>query len=244
MVVASPCALLRPLAVKSSPHRSQFEERKMRGLERFAPLTGLAFVVLVLVAVIVGGESPSATDPIGEVVDYWKDNQDRAIAASIIAAFSAVALLWFAGVLRSVLAAAEGPPARLANTAFGGAVVGAAGWAALISFNFAAADTADEVAPEATQALSVLQADFFFPVAIGFSVFLLAAGLAMVRAGAFPAWTGWTALVLGVVAVTPAGFFAILAMLAWIIAVSLMLFMRGAPVMPRTAGGPPTPPPD
>lgn len=216
----------------------------MRGLERFAPLTGLAFVVLVLVAVIVGGETPSADDPIVKVVNYWNDNQDQNIAASIIAAFSAVFLLWFAGVLRSVLAAAEGMPARLSNTAFGGAVVGAAGWTMLIAFNFAAADTAGEVAPQVTQTLSVLQADFFFPLAVGFSVFLLATGLALVRIGILPAWMGWIALVLGVLAVTPAGFFAILGMLAWIVAVSLMLFMRGTPATPRTAGAAPTPPPD
>jgi hypothetical protein len=215
----------------------------MRGLERFAPLTGLAFVLLVLIAVIVGGETPSAGDSLESVVNYWKDNQDQAIASAIIAAFSAVFLLWFAGYLRSVLAALEGPPARLANTAFGGAILGAAGWTLLIGFTFAAADTADDVAPQVTQTLSVVQADLFFPLAVGFSVFLLASGLAMVRTGLFPAWAGWIALVLGVLAVTPAGFFAILGMLAWIIAISLMLFMRGTPATPATGMGP-LPPPD
>jgi hypothetical protein len=219
------------------------EEREMRALERFAPLTGLGFVVLVLIAVIVGGETPSADDEIVKVVDYWNDNQDQAIAGSIIAAFSTVFLVWFAGVFRSVLAAAEGAPARLANTAFGGAILGAVGWSMLIGFSFAAADTAGEVTPQVTQTLSVLQADFFFPLAIGFSVFLLASGLAIVRTGVFPAWAGWIALLLGVVAVTPGGFFAILGMLAWIIAISLMLFVRGTPATPATATGP-LPPPD
>ena len=32
----------------------------MRGLERYAPLTGVLFVLLVIVAVIVGGETPGA----------------------------------------------------------------------------------------------------------------------------------------------------------------------------------------
>ena len=82
----------------------------MRGLERYAPLTGLLFVVLVIVAVIVGGETPGANDGIVKVVDYWQDNDDQAIAASIIAAFSTVAMLWFAGVWRATLAAAEGAP--------------------------------------------------------------------------------------------------------------------------------------
>ena len=210
----------------------------MRGLERYAPLTGLLFVLLVIVAVIVGGETPGANDGIVEVIKYWRENDDQAIVASIIAAFSAVALLWFAGVWRATLAAAEQPPGRLASTAFAGAIVAAVGWSMLIAFNFMAAETVGDVEPQVTQTFSALQSDFFFPLAIGFSVFLLASGLALVRTGIFPAWMGWVAIVLGVLCVTPAGFFAILLMLAWIIAVSLMLFMRTTP-----AEGP-VPPPD
>jgi hypothetical protein len=88
----------------------------MRGLERFAPLTGLAFVLLVVIAVIVGGETPSADDSLVKVVAYWKDNQDQAIVSAIIAGISTVFLLWFAGVWRATLAAYEGAPARLAPT--------------------------------------------------------------------------------------------------------------------------------
>lgn len=215
----------------------------MRGLERFAPLTGLLFVVLVVVAVVVGGESPAADDPIGDVLEFWNDNKDEQIVAAIIAAFSAVALLWFLGVWRATLAAAEAVPARLANTAFAGGIVGAIGWVVLITSTFMAADTVGDVAPEVTQAFSVMQADFWFPLSIGFSVFLLASGLAMVRGAALPAWPGWVAIVLGVLAVTPAGFFAILVMLAWVAAISVMLFMRGeSPTMP--GAGAALPPPD
>ena len=213
----------------------------MRGLERYAPLSGLLFVVLVIAAVIVGGESPGANDGIVKVIKYWNENDDRAIAASIIAAFSTVALLWFAGVWRATLAAAEGGTARLASTAFGGAVLAAAGWSMIIGFNFMAAETIGDVEPQVTQTFSALQSDFFFPLAIGFAVFLLASGLAMLRTGLFPAWMGWAAVALGVLSVTPAGFFAILLMLAGIIAVSLMLFMRQ---MPATPAAGPLPPPD
>ena len=205
----------------------------MRGLERYAPLTGLLFVVLVLIAVIVGGETPGANDGIVEVVNYWQNNDDQAIAASIIAAFSTVAMLWFAGVWRATLAAAEGGSARLANTAFAGLIVAAVGWSMLIAFNFLAAETVGDVAPQVTQTFSALQSDFFFPLAIGFSVFLLASGLAILRTGLFPAWMGWAAFVLGVLSVTPAGFFALLLSLAGIIAVSLMLYMRGTPATPE-----------
>lgn len=216
----------------------------MRGLERFAPLTGLLFVLLVIVAVIVGGETPGANDGIGEVIEYWRDNDDQNVAASIIAAYSAVALLWFAGVWRAALAAAEGPPARLANTAFAGLIVMVVGWSLLIAFNFMAAETVGDVAPQVTQTYSALQSDFFFPLAIGVSVFLLASGLAIVRGALAPAWPGWVAFVLGLLSITPAGFFALLAALIWIAAMSIVLFMRGAPGPPGQLAMEPLAPPD
>jgi hypothetical protein len=52
---------------------------------------------------------------------------------------------------------------------------------------------------------------------------------------------GWVAVALGVLSVTPAGFVAIILMLAWIIAVSLMLYMRGTPATPAAS---PMSPPD
>jgi hypothetical protein len=212
----------------------------MRGLERFAPLAGVLFLVMVIVAVIIGGESPSADDSLQTVLDYFEGDKDSAIAASIILATATVPFLWFAGVLRSVLAAAEGPPARLANTAFGGAIVIAVGVLLLAGFTFTAADTVNDVPPQATQTLSALQADMFLPVLFGAAVFLLASGLAIVRWAALPAWLGWVALVLGVAALTfsPAAFFANVLMIVWIAVVSVMLFQRGAsaPPAPDTPG--------
>jgi hypothetical protein len=202
----------------------------MRGLERFAPLAGVLFVLLVIVAVIVGGESPSADDSLRTVIEYFDGDRDQALAASIILAISVVPFLWFAGLLRSVLASAEGPPTRLASTAWGGAIVLAIGITLLAAFTFVAADTVGDVPPTVTQAYSVGQADFFFPVAVGASVFLLASGLAIVRWGALPGWLGWTALVLGIAAISfnPAAFIAILLMLVWILVVSVVLFQSSA----------------
>ncbi len=216
----------------------------MRGLERFAPLTGLLFVVLVIVSTIIVGETPSADDGAAKAVGYWANNKDDVIAGSIVAAFSTVAMLWFAGVWRATLAASEGPGSRLASTAFGGLVVAAIGWTALFTFGFVAADTSGDVPAQVTWTLSVLQADFFFPVAIGFAVFLLASGLAMLRGAFFPNWPGWIALVLGLICVTPGGFFGILGGLAFILGVSVSLFLRGAPPVPGTPATQPLGPPD
>jgi hypothetical protein len=66
----------------------------------------------------------------------------------------------------------------------------------------------------------------FFTVAVGTSAFLLGAGVGTLRTGALPNWLAWAAIVIGVLAVTPVGFFAFLALGIWTLIVSVMLFMR------------------
>jgi hypothetical protein len=40
------------------------------------PLTGILFVVLAIVAFLVGGETPSTDDSPEEIVDFYLDNDD------------------------------------------------------------------------------------------------------------------------------------------------------------------------
>ena len=53
-------------------------------LERFAPLTGIVFVVLVVIAFAVGGETPDVDDSTRKVVDFWTENDGEQIAAAIL----------------------------------------------------------------------------------------------------------------------------------------------------------------
>ena len=61
------------------------------------------------------------------------------------------------------------------------------------------------------QAINAIDWDYFIPLAVGLSTFLLATGISAVRHGALPKWLGWVAIVLGIATYTPAGFFAFLA---------------------------------
>ena len=47
-----------------------------------------------------------------------------------------------------------------------------------------------------------------------------------------PAWVGWLGFVLGLISLTPAGFFAFLVVLVWIAIVSVMLYQRQGPAAP------------
>lgn len=195
-------------------------------LARFAPLTGVVFVVLIVVAIFVGGETPDTTDSRAEMVTFWVDNDDAQIWSSVLGAWATVFFVWFAASLRTTLRHAEGEPGRLAALSFAGAVIAAVGLLCAMSFAFAIADAADDVPGSVTQTLTVLSNGFFFPIGAGYALFFIATGLAAVRTRVLPAWLGWISLVMGVLCLTPVGFFALLVGLVWILGVSVMLFMR------------------
>jgi hypothetical protein len=205
-----------------------------------APLTGIVAVLLFIIAFAIGGETPSSGDSAREVLDFYADNEGSQFAAALILAYGALFLVFFAGVLRAALRRSEAESGVLSAVAFGGGIMAAIGALAFASFTFALADTHDDIGPGAAQALNVLNTDFFLPVAVGTGVFMLAAGIAIVRGRMLPTWLGWAGIVIGVVAVTPAGFFGFLAMGLWVIVASVLMLRAEAP---RAAAPPPAPPP-
>ena len=196
-----------------------------------APLTGVAFVILAVVAFIVSGETPDTNDSPLKVLLFYKNNDSEQMIAASLLAWSTVFLFFFLGVLRSVLRAAEGAVGRLSAVAFGGGIVLGIGILAFAGFTFTLADTADHLTPSGAQALNMLNSDFFFPVAAGLGTLMIATGIAGIRTRVLPAWAAWIALVIGIAAVTPVGFFAFLAFGLWVLAVSVILW-RAASVVP------------
>ena len=216
------------------------------GLERLAPLTGVLFVVLLVVALVLGGEPPDADAPRGEVLDYWTDKETEAMVSSFLGALAMVPYLWFVGTLRSALRAAEGRTGRLSGIAFAGGIVFAAYALVGLTVQFVAADTAGDVPAEVTQTLSALSVESWLGLAVGNAVLLLATGVLAVRTGVFPSWLGWITVLLGIASITPAGFFAFLLTFVWILGISILLFLRDrapaapAPTAPASSPGSPS----
>jgi hypothetical protein len=189
-----------------------------------APLTGVLFFVVIVAAVLVLGEEPPdpTKDSAQEVVDFYKDNDDQAMLSAVLFSFAGALLVFFGGWLRGILRAAPGSTDVLSTIAFGGALVLAAGLATNAAFQFAAADLVDDVDSGVINTLNALTWDFFFPMAVGTMVMTIAAGLSIVRHGGLPKWLGWVAIVIGLVAHTPLGFFGALAGALWIVVVSVL----------------------
>jgi hypothetical protein len=214
-----------------------------RSTEWLAPLTGVAFVVLVIISFLIAGEPPSADDPVEEIVDHYIDNKDSVQIGAFLGTVAGTLLVFFFGYVRKVLRAAEGEGGMLSLLSLVGAVIIALGAAIDGTIAFAIAEAADDIEPTSVQTLQALWDNDFLPFALGTQVLWFATGISIVRHGALPKWLGWVAIAFGIVSLTPIGFFAFLVGVVWILVVSIMLTMRArggsAPPAARTAAPPP-----
>jgi hypothetical protein len=198
----------------------------MRDRSWIAALTGIAFVVLLVVGGAIQGEPPDPADePVQEVIDFYTD-EGKIWAGALTEILAAAALVFFGGFLRKVLRAAEGEGHMLSAVVLAGTTIVATGLAFDATISIALVESAEEIEPGAVQALAALWHNDFAPIVLGSLVFILAAGVSILRHGALPRWLGWVAIVLAIAAGTPAGFFAFLAIGLWIAVVSVMLAMR------------------
>jgi hypothetical protein len=202
---------------------------------RYAPLSGILFVVLLVVSFFIGGDTPDSNDSTQKVIQLWSDNDSKQIAGAIVGAVATVPFLWFLSSLRSMLRVAEGGTGRLSNLAFAGGILLATGAVVDSSLQFAVAESVGDVPPLVTQSLSVLYSDFFFVFPIGVGTFALATGLVVLRTGVLAAWLGWLVFLLGIIAFVPlVGFFSVFVVFAWIVVVSIIMFRRGDPTVTPT----------
>ena len=193
---------------------------------RLAPLTGvIAAVLAVSAGIVTGSDRPSGDAAADEVIAFYTDKDSAQIAASILFAYAALFLVFFAGALRVALRRGEAHGGLSALTLAGG-VITALGMLIIAGLTFTLADTADSLDPAAAQALNALNEDFFFPLAIGLATLFLASGIAIVRGTALPAWLGWVAIVIGIAALTPVAFGALFFGGIWILVVSVWLAAR------------------
>lgn len=203
-----------------------------------APATGIVFIALAVAAVILIGEGQDATKKTAqEIAGFYDDNEGEQTTGAFLLGGAGIFFLFFAGTLRRVLRDAEGPGGILSAVSFAGAIVFVIAVAVAASLNLALADLADDIDPVALQAINGISWDFFIPFSVGMSPFLLASGISAVLHGALPRWLGGVAIVLGIAAYTPAGFFAFIGGLAWILIVSVLLTIRGRYAPPAGATG-------
>ena len=194
---------------------------------RLAPLTGVLFGVIVVVAVLTSGpETPKTSASAAKVVAYYTEHRSEVETSAILFAIAFLVLVLFAGALRSYLrrtAAAEG----LGALVLAGAVLMAAGALAGTGIEYGLAHNLHDVSAETAKTLNFVSSELFLPVLAGGFLFGVCSGLAILRGAALPKWLGWVAIVIGVaVLVPPASFPALLAFVIWSIVIAILMYLR------------------
>jgi hypothetical protein len=193
---------------------------------RLVPLSGALAVVLMIAAFIIGGETPGTDESAQEVVSYYLDHEDELAIAGALLGLGGFFFLVFSTTVAGVLRRAQGESGGSSALCFAGGIVFTVGITIFAGLGFAGADVADDVEPSVVQAINVLGSDMFFTVAAGAGAFLIGAGIATLKTGALPKWLGWAAIVIGIVAITPLGFFGFLLLMVWTLIASIVLAMR------------------
>src|SRR5262245_65711417 len=71
--------------------------------ERLARAAGIAFVAFVILAFVVGGETPSVGDPVEDIVSYYEGDRGQVLASSFLFALALGFWIWFAGAVANTL---------------------------------------------------------------------------------------------------------------------------------------------
>jgi len=196
---------------------------------RLLPLSGAAFVIVAVVAIVaIGGDTPDGEASAAKVSSFYQAHQNRQNFGAFVLAAAAPLLVFFGIALASAVWPAQGVRRPIWPAVLAAGSVLAAGAFILAAFvHFALADSADTVAASAAQALNVLDADIWIAFNTCLGVMMLGAAGSLIPATDRYRLLGWIALPVGVALLIPfADFFGLLLTAIWIIVTSVMLFRR------------------
>lgn len=195
---------------------------------RRAPLTGLLFVALVIVGgPVLEGSTPGTSATAVKIVAFYTAHRERERAGVIVLALAFVAFLFFAAALRSSWRRVPGVEG-IAALVLAAATVVVVGQTANDGIGYALTASPSKLNPSSAQTLNLLANNLVVTSAIGFLVFGIASGLAILRGVGLPSWLGWSALVIGVLFLTPIEFVGFLLFVVWVALVSIISYRRSA----------------
>jgi hypothetical protein len=215
-------------AVRACGNRrlSTLEEDEMSDrLNRWAPLTGVAFAVLMVAGSAVGPTTPKPSSSGAQVIAFFTAHRTGERAGAALGTLALALLLFFAASLYARIRHANGGDA-LGAVALVGAGLLAAGMTVSGSLTWALTDGPSSFSPSAAHALNAVGYDMILPMIAGILVFAIATGIAVVRGGSLPRWLGWLLIVFGLIAPTPAFPVALYGIVAWTGVVAVLLVAR------------------
>jgi hypothetical protein len=206
-----------------------------RGVARWAILGGVVYVALFVVGIIVlfsgaaGGDDPPA-----KVIQWYSDSghRDRVNVGWLIAGLGIFFFLWFLAALRRAVSASDADGTVTTVVTVGGGIYAALAWTSL-GLNAGIRTMSDDtyhhqVFPELIHAADDAGYVINASGGAGIAAMIIAASLAFKARGVWPSWAGWLGIVVGVLSIGSIAFFPQFLYLAWVLIVSIVMFLRPA----------------
>jgi hypothetical protein len=202
--------------------------------QRWTALSGIVFVVLMLVGATFVLDVPKGDASPHEIASYLTDSgsHTRNIVGAYLWVLGGLAFLGFVAGLRSVLRRAEGDPGTLSNVVFGAGVVFTAVWsvsaAALASVAYAVEFSDARVSnPDLVTVLPSLGGLLLLLGGGLAGILLLAAtSILIFRTRVLPRWLAWFGIIVAVSLVFDVTYTNILPLVAWVLGASIVLVTR------------------
>jgi hypothetical protein len=191
--------------------------------QKLLPLSGIVAVLLIVVASVLGGNTPDTNASAAKVMSFYSTHDARQIAVSFALATSVPFLVFFAVALAAALwPREEGVHPAWELVLVGGGTLAGGTILLAAAVHFALADGADHLSAAGLQVLNVVDGDGWIAWNAGIGVMMLGAGGSMLSRAAESRWLARTALLLGILLFIPfADFFALLASGLWILIASV-----------------------
>jgi hypothetical protein len=193
----------------------------MSRLTRFTPLTGVVFALLVAAGFLTANGAAQANATPEAVRSFAIANSLQNQISDSLWILGFVFLLFFAGSLHAALRSTP-----LTTLLVAGAAIMVAGGGVYFGFDAALDMNAQNLSPDAAQAINILALSLGFPMGAGGLVFGIASGLAILRTSILPKWLGIAAIVIGVILISPLALFGVLVLGLWAIVTSIALVLR------------------
>lgn len=176
-----------------------------RTWERYGAATGIAFGILLLVAIFAAPQPPHVDASTQKIVAYYTDHRRAVVTAGVFGAFASVAAVMFIAHLRHIFDRVENGIEGLSTVIFaaGLATVGIAALGGIIqtTLAFMTAQPGELVDGSLVRALYDLNYVSFGPTFLLLALFLGAIGLGMVRGEVATPALGWFAALVAAVSV-------------------------------------------
>jgi hypothetical protein len=225
---------------------------------RLGGICGILFLVTFIIGGAVQGESPTYSDPVEEIREFWvNDGEDYLIGDYIIGLGFMLFFFPFLSALRGLLGLAEGGGQMWSRVVFAGGLLFLALAAAdgIFWTTLAFGDVAENASDDTINLVMALDVGAAHFIPVGAAVMTLATAIVIFQTRALPLWLAGLSLLEGVLAIigplsiladdpddSVLGFLPFVGAAIWMLATSIVLVMKkdapsAAGVTASSAGG-------